>query len=119
AEDGIRDRNVTGVQTCALPISLQSSSQVHLFHLELHLYLSLFLVLVSYFLLIRCPAQPFLLQFHLSLLLYRLLHFLHLIVFPLSPLFLSLHHPFFSLLSLLSLAVFTVKRQQTTLHKCL
>src|SRR5207249_8462744 len=24
AEDGIRDRNVTGVQTCALPISLQS-----------------------------------------------------------------------------------------------
>src|SRR5699024_11616867 len=23
AEDGIRDRNVTGVQTCALPISLQ------------------------------------------------------------------------------------------------
>src|SRR5699024_11705409 len=26
AEDGIRDRNVTGVQTCALPISGQSSS---------------------------------------------------------------------------------------------
>src|SRR5699024_11285209 len=25
AEDGIRDRNVTGVQTCALPISLSSS----------------------------------------------------------------------------------------------
>src|SRR5437868_12287735 len=25
AEDGIRDRNVTGVQTCALPISLISS----------------------------------------------------------------------------------------------
>src|SRR5699024_11762746 len=24
AEDGIRDRNVTGVQTCALPISLES-----------------------------------------------------------------------------------------------
>src|SRR5699024_3642642 len=24
AEDGIRDRNVTGVQTCALPISLQT-----------------------------------------------------------------------------------------------
>src|SRR5699024_11627120 len=24
AEDGIRDRNVTGVQTCALPISLQN-----------------------------------------------------------------------------------------------
>src|SRR5207249_8785522 len=24
AEDGIRDRNVTGVQTCALPISLKS-----------------------------------------------------------------------------------------------
>src|SRR5699024_11796692 len=27
AEDGIRDRNVTGVQTCALPISLNSSSE--------------------------------------------------------------------------------------------
>src|SRR5437868_9723949 len=26
AEDGIRDRNVTGVQTCALPISGRSSS---------------------------------------------------------------------------------------------
>src|SRR5699024_12115743 len=26
AEDGIRDRNVTGVQTCALPISLVISS---------------------------------------------------------------------------------------------
>src|SRR5699024_12116623 len=26
AEDGIRDRNVTGVQTCALPISLESES---------------------------------------------------------------------------------------------
>src|SRR5699024_11354546 len=25
AEDGIRDRNVTGVQTCALPISARSS----------------------------------------------------------------------------------------------
>src|SRR5699024_3520186 len=25
AEDGIRDRNVTGVQTCALPISCQSA----------------------------------------------------------------------------------------------
>src|SRR5207249_7111402 len=25
AEDGIRDRNVTGVQTCALPISLQNA----------------------------------------------------------------------------------------------
>src|SRR5699024_12030828 len=25
AEDGIRDRNVTGVQTCALPISIPSS----------------------------------------------------------------------------------------------
>src|SRR5699024_11509260 len=25
AEDGIRDRNVTGVQTCALPISLSTS----------------------------------------------------------------------------------------------
>src|SRR5699024_11355502 len=27
AEDGIRDRNVTGVQTCALPISLGSESK--------------------------------------------------------------------------------------------
>src|SRR5699024_12045276 len=27
AEDGIRDRNVTGVQTCALPISLEVSNQ--------------------------------------------------------------------------------------------
>src|SRR6266513_5497513 len=26
AEDGIRDRNVTGVQTCALPISLRTPS---------------------------------------------------------------------------------------------
>src|SRR5699024_12195450 len=26
AEDGIRDRNVTGVQTCALPISIPSAS---------------------------------------------------------------------------------------------
>src|SRR5699024_11743443 len=26
ADDGIRDRNVTGVQTCALPISASSSS---------------------------------------------------------------------------------------------
>src|SRR5207249_5956474 len=29
AEDGIRDRNVTGVQTCALPISSWSSSGPH------------------------------------------------------------------------------------------
>src|SRR5699024_11421139 len=28
AEDGIRDRNVTGVQTCALPISSSSSRSV-------------------------------------------------------------------------------------------
>src|SRR5699024_11398884 len=28
AEDGIRDRNVTGVQTCALPISLSSLLRV-------------------------------------------------------------------------------------------
>src|SRR5437868_8669576 len=27
AEDGIRDRNVTGVQTCALPIWISSSSR--------------------------------------------------------------------------------------------
>src|SRR5699024_11671566 len=33
AEDGIRDRNVTGVQTCALPISgrVAESLPVHLF----------------------------------------------------------------------------------------
>src|SRR5699024_11788980 len=31
AEDGIRDRNVTGVQTCALPIYLFSFSQQILF----------------------------------------------------------------------------------------
>src|SRR5699024_6408625 len=29
AEDGIRDRNVTGVQTCALPISFRSLETVH------------------------------------------------------------------------------------------
>src|SRR5207249_5241049 len=29
AEDGIRDRNVTGVQTCALPIWLEHRSQVN------------------------------------------------------------------------------------------
>src|SRR5437868_13735260 len=29
AEDGIRDRNVTGVQTCALPISARSSFVYH------------------------------------------------------------------------------------------
>src|SRR5699024_7786563 len=29
AEDGIRDRNVTGVQTCALPISRSMASLVH------------------------------------------------------------------------------------------
>src|SRR5207249_5618836 len=28
AEDGIRDRNVTGVQTCALPISLRSRGPI-------------------------------------------------------------------------------------------
>src|SRR5207249_9365305 len=28
AEDGIRDRNVTGVQTCALPILKESSGQL-------------------------------------------------------------------------------------------
>src|SRR5699024_12097998 len=28
AEDGIRDRNVTGVQTCALPISLQVKNAI-------------------------------------------------------------------------------------------
>src|SRR5207249_8180971 len=29
AEDGIRDRNVTGVQTCALPISLNRIARVN------------------------------------------------------------------------------------------
>src|SRR6266540_5450448 len=29
AEDGIRDRDVTGVQTCALPISQAPAGQVH------------------------------------------------------------------------------------------
>src|SRR5207249_8246790 len=29
AEDGIRDRNVTGVQTCALPILARRSSETH------------------------------------------------------------------------------------------
>src|SRR5699024_11686320 len=29
AEDGIRDRNVTGVQTCALPISSGALTNVH------------------------------------------------------------------------------------------
>src|SRR5699024_12097809 len=28
AEDGIRDRNVTGVQTCALPISIDKSKKL-------------------------------------------------------------------------------------------
>src|SRR5699024_3758749 len=28
AEDGIRDRNVTGVQTCALPISAEQSEEI-------------------------------------------------------------------------------------------
>src|SRR5699024_11412161 len=32
AEDGIRDRNVTGVQTCALPISLHSLEMPRLYH---------------------------------------------------------------------------------------
>src|SRR5699024_11996025 len=31
AEDGIRDRNVTGVQTCALPISEHSSARLERF----------------------------------------------------------------------------------------
>src|SRR5699024_11903672 len=31
AEDGIRDRNVTGVQTCALPISENSTALIELF----------------------------------------------------------------------------------------
>src|SRR5437868_15400687 len=31
AEDGIRDRNVTGVQTCALPISLGPALKTYIF----------------------------------------------------------------------------------------
>src|SRR5437868_14690382 len=31
AEDGIRVRNVTGVQTCALPISLENSARFQVF----------------------------------------------------------------------------------------
>src|SRR5699024_11873929 len=34
AEDGIRDRNVTGVQTCALPISL-TTNVFYSFHISL------------------------------------------------------------------------------------
>src|SRR5699024_12061105 len=34
AEDGIRDRNVTGVQTCALPISLHKPADVRQFALS-------------------------------------------------------------------------------------
>src|SRR5207249_9129236 len=34
-EDGIRDRNVTGVQTCALPIYQQFSSEIKTFSLRL------------------------------------------------------------------------------------
>src|SRR5438067_6426570 len=36
AEDGIRDRNVTGVQTCALPISTSCTSAVTAAALEEH-----------------------------------------------------------------------------------
>ena len=32
AEDGIRDWSVTGVQTCALPISLKPQPNEHIFH---------------------------------------------------------------------------------------
>src|SRR5699024_11862842 len=35
AEDGIRDRNVTGVQTCALPISIHDSSECTVTHYRL------------------------------------------------------------------------------------
>src|SRR5688572_32547897 len=34
AEDGIRDLTVTGVQTCALPISLKSGKEAEVFLLE-------------------------------------------------------------------------------------
>src|SRR5699024_12194968 len=36
AEDGIRDRNVTGVQTCALPISTGDDGGVRTLQRELH-----------------------------------------------------------------------------------
>src|SRR5699024_48836 len=36
AEDGIRDRNVTGVQTCALPIFLPSLFDLHSVQLFTH-----------------------------------------------------------------------------------
>src|SRR5437868_12593082 len=36
AEDGIRDRNVTGVQTCALPISVSSAGPCSLTSLMTH-----------------------------------------------------------------------------------
>src|SRR5207249_6435983 len=35
-EDGIRDRNVTGVQTCALPISIDPIFQAAELRLEVH-----------------------------------------------------------------------------------
>src|SRR5699024_11727101 len=35
AEDGIRDRNVTGVQTCALPISVADSAETSIGRFEL------------------------------------------------------------------------------------
>src|SRR5207248_7008526 len=35
AEDGIRDRTVTGVQTCALPISISSETSSRLFMIAL------------------------------------------------------------------------------------
>src|SRR5699024_12158522 len=36
AEDGIRDRNVTGVQTCALPIYASEDAQMHSELLDIH-----------------------------------------------------------------------------------
>src|SRR5207249_9174015 len=51
AEDGIRDRNVTGVQTCALPIS---SSLIH-FGTKL---LSGFSLARKYFATAKCSTSP-------------------------------------------------------------
>src|SRR5207249_6053854 len=39
AEDGIRDRNVTGVQTCALPICSDSNQELYKFRIESELVL--------------------------------------------------------------------------------
>ena len=42
AEDGIRDRDVTGVQTCALPISVDGEADSEEFNRALELFLTLY-----------------------------------------------------------------------------